>query len=195
MTSIVLSHVDKSYGNRQVLSDISLTLSTGKHAITGANGTGKSVLMRLICGLEQPTAGKITGVPEQINIVSDSVVLPPSLLPQAVLELYDDYARCDIALRDTLIEEFEFSEHLYTAVKKLSTGNLQKLKIILALSGNGRWLFLDEPFNGLDSKTTDKLVEKIAQSKKSIVLIDHQQVCDASDFNVIATSELNSCTA
>ncbi len=66
MDAIVLDRVSKSYGEKQVLKEFSLSVSAGSVCcIMGRSGCGKTTLLRLMMGLEAPDSGTITGVPEK----------------------------------------------------------------------------------------------------------------------------------
>ena len=174
MTNIELNNVSLKLGDNLILDSITLTLPEGQYQLTGKNGAGKSTFLQLLSGLIMPSSGSLN-VDDRPNLVADSIQIPDNMTVTTVFSLYDKYQRCDTTQRSQLIEAFQFSDCLTATVGKLSQGNQQKLKLILALSGNGHWLLLDEPFNGLDSTSAATLNQMLAELHRPSIVIDHSE--------------------
>lgn len=187
---IEIINVTKAYKSHVVIENLSLTISDKRTRLLGCNGVGKSVLLRLIAGLEQVSSGAIVHDGSPIDIVSDSIEYPASLLPVTIFEFYDSYKRCNIAYRDELVKKLNFTDFIYTKVSNLSSGNLQKLRLLLALSGSGNWLLLDEPYNGLDGQSQSLLTDLINSTAKSVVLVDHNIPSNLVGFSDIDLGRL-----
>ncbi|MAD54771.1 ABC transporter ATP-binding protein [Idiomarina sp. UBA3162] len=174
MTNIELNNVSLKLGDNLILDSVTLTLPEGQYQLTGKNGAGKSTFLQLLSGLIMPSSGSLN-VDDRPNLVADSIQIPDNMTVTTVFSLYDKYQRCDTTQRSQLIEAFQFSDCLTATVGKLSQGNQQKLKLILALSGNGHWLLLDEPFNGLDSTSAATLNQMLAELHRPSIVIDHSE--------------------
>ena len=174
MTNIELNNVSLKLGDNLILDSVTLTLPEGQYQLTGKNGAGKSTFLQLLSGLIMPSSGSLN-VDDRPDLVADSIQIPDNMTVTTVFSLYDKYQRCDTTQRSQLIEAFQFSDCLTATVGKLSQGNQQKLKLILALSGNGHWLLLDEPFNGLDSTSAATLNQMLAEIHRPSIVIDHSE--------------------
>ena len=172
MTNIELNNVSLKLGDNLILDSVTLALPEGQYQLTGKNGAGKSTFLQLLSGLIMPSSGSLN-VDDRPDLVADSIQIPDNMTVTTVFSLYDKYQRCDTTQRSQLIEAFQFSDCLTATVGKLSQGNQQKLKLILALSGNGHWLLLDEPFNGLDSASVAMLNQSLAGIQRPFIVIDH----------------------
>jgi ABC-type multidrug transport system ATPase subunit len=151
-------------------------------------------LFKAICGLVKPEAGEID-VAGNIDLVADHVQIPPAMTPKAVFNIYDKYERCDIEKRYLLVRKFSYQEQLNKSIGALSQGNLQKLKIILALCGNGSWLLLDEVFNGLDENAIDILNELLGESNRPMLVIDHSLAFSVPNIQNLLMADQHLCTA
>ena len=194
MSSINFNNLTLKVSQRTLLQSINLTLHPGNYQLHGENGVGKSTLFKAICGLVKPEAGGID-VDGNIDLVADHVQIPPTMTPKAVFNIYDKYKRCDIEKRNLLVRRFSYQEQLDKSIGALSQGNLQKLKIILALSGNGSWLLLDEVFNGLDESAIDILNELLGESSRPMLVIDHSLAFSVPNIQNLLMADQHLCTA
>ncbi len=185
---ISVSHVYKSFGKETVLKDISLTVSRGEIAgLVGNNGSGKTVLMKCVCGFLRPERGEIIvcgkrigkdcDFPERLGLIIES----PGFLP--FLSGYRNL-RTLAALRG-VIGKTEILDTLrrvglYDArrksVSKYSLGMRQRLGIAQAIMENPDVLILDEPFNALDAAAVAEMRALLLELKsqgKTILLASH----------------------
>lgn len=185
---ISVSHVYKSFGTETVLKDISLTVSRGEIAgLVGNNGSGKTVLMKCVCGFLRPERGEIMvcgkrigkdcDFPERLGLIIET----PGFLP--FLSGYRNL-RTLAALRG-VIGKTEILDTLrrvglYDArrksVSKYSLGMRQRLGIAQAIMENPDVLILDEPFNALDAAAVAEMRALLLELKsqgKTILLASH----------------------
>lgn len=194
---IELNNVTKKYKNQIVLNDISLKFCDKKaYGISGTNGSGKTQLLKAICGHIVVSKGDIIqdGIKirnkdnfiEKAGIVFDNIDFIPDKSAYDNLKMIAGINKiCDDKRLSDLISYFGLTKYKDNAYYKLSLGNKKKMAIIQALLDNPKVLILDEPFNGLDKKTSEKLVDYLVWFKKNNLLIltshnenDLKSICD-----------------
>ncbi len=186
---IELEGVSFGYNKQSLLLD-QLTLKIPQHAIygfIGHNGAGKTTTMRLILGLLQPQAGKISvfGKEGKYNSVSmlartGSLIETPPLYEMMTaygnLKLACKYLTLPYVRIDEVAEMVRLQGQLHKKVRQYSTGMKQRLGLALALLRDPDLLILDEPTNGLDPqgiKDFRLLMEQLRQMGKTIFLSSH----------------------
>lgn len=188
---IEVQHVNKSFGEEQVLKDVSHSFEIGQiHGIVGNNGSGKTVLMKCICGFLKPDSGKIfvhhkqvgkeTDFPEDIGIIIETPGFLPHLSGFQNLKLLASLRRLanDHTIRDT-IELVGLDPNLKKPVGKYSLGMRQRLGLAQALMEDPSLLILDEPFNGLDKNGAQhirELIKNLRYQGKTVILASHNQM-------------------
>lgn len=179
---IEIKNVSKTIDKQQVLKDINLTLEDGKtYAIIGHNGSGKSMLLRLICGLISPDTGSVLINKEElknnINKYNFGVLIekPKFLNNLTGFENLEILASINNKINSNDIDQILKSVDLYDEKDKkyrnYSLGMKQKLGIAQALMENPDIILLDEPFSALDKQSTKKIRELILKLKKQDKLI------------------------
>lgn len=173
--------IRKSFGGKQVLTDVFISCKTGDIiGLLGRNGSGKSTFLKILFGslytdykhitingkiLDQ--AFKEKGI---ISYLSQDSFLPKNLTVEKIIQLFDhlDY-NCKL-LDDQII-----SKILNTKVRNISGGELRYLEIILILSLDSKFVILDEPFNGISPLNVDLIKDMISNQSntKGIILTDH----------------------
>lgn len=193
---IEIKNISKSFGDRPVLNDISIKMLPGKvNMIIGASGSGKSVLMKLMVGLQQPDAGEIlydgadfvrmergekSEIRKQIGMlfqnsalfdsmtVEENVLFPLKMFnPKSPAENLDRVNFCleHVGLSNT--------NHLYPA--EISGGMKKRVGIARAIVLNPKYLFCDEPNSGLDPLTSiliDELIKEITIEFKITTIVN-----------------------
>jgi tungstate transport system ATP-binding protein len=173
-------------GGAEILSDVSLKITAGAPTLLiGANGAGKSVLLRLLHGLLKPSAGRVFwAMPTEHAARRQAMVFQrPVLLRRSVLAntLYPmalaGVARED---RDARAEEalalVGLADRAADPARKLSVGQQQRLALARAAALQPELLFLDEPSASLDPAATravEEIVLKLAQRGTKIVMTTH----------------------
>lgn len=179
---IEIKNVSKTIDKQQVLKDINLTLEDGKtYAIIGHNGSGKSMLLRLICGLISPDTGSVLINKEElknnINKYNFGVLIekPKFLNNLTGFENLEILASINNKINSNDIDQILKTVDLYDEKDKkyrnYSLGMKQKLGIAQALMENPDIILLDEPFSALDKQSTKKIRELILKLKKQDKLI------------------------
>lgn len=187
---IKVEHVSMVFGEETVLKDVSFEFEEGKiYGIIGNNGSGKTVLMKCICGFLVPTRGKIfvnykqvgkdVDFPEDMGIIIETPGFLPNLTGFKNLELLASIQNkigADV-IRETL-EKVGLDYKSKKPVAKYSLGMRQRLGIAQAIMEDPSILILDEPFNGLDKKGVahiHKLILELKNRNKTIILSSHSQ--------------------
>ena len=159
---ISVQGVSKDFGHERVLHDITRDFVRGKiHGIVGNNGSGKTVLMKCICGFLIPTEGKIFVHGKQVGREVDFppglgvIIETPGFLPNVSgirnLEILASLQK-KVGLREiaAAIRRVGLDPELKKPVGKYSLGMRQRLGIAQAIMEDPELLILDEPLNGLD---------------------------------------------
>jgi polar amino acid transport system ATP-binding protein len=191
-----LDHLSKAYGGQKVIDDISATLEFPHVlALLGPSGGGKSTLLRLIGGLVNPDAGRMTlddqPVPvdeanlrayrTHIGTVFQSWNLFPHLdaLANVMLPLTAVHGiPTDEANQRSveLLERLQLAPHLHKRPAELSGGQRQRVAIARAVAIRPRLLLFDEPTSALDPEMTAEVLEVIADLKsegRTFILVTH----------------------
>ncbi len=185
---IELSHIDKRYGNKQVLKDLTLKLPYGGiHALVGGNGAGKSTLFRVLLGLVEPdngsakvlgcaTSGLDSTTRAKIAYVNEDHALPDWLsVEQLVAMQKSGFVHWSDAAYDSVISQF-FVEPTQL-VGQLSRGERAGLALAMALAQRPQLLLLDEPTLGLDVVARQSFLESLlfasAEHECTIVYCSH----------------------
>ena len=147
-------------GGRLLLRGLSFALNAGEALqISGANGIGKSSLLRLLAGLNEPISGDLAVV-GQVAFADNLSALDPHLSLFKAIKFWAKLARMADFIPQALAA-LGIERLAEVPVQMLSTGQLQRANLArVALSGAGIWL-LDEPGNGLDKDGMERLVRLI----------------------------------
>lgn len=189
-TAISVQSVSKSFGEAEVLHEVSHDFESGKiHGIVGNNGSGKTVLMKCICGFLLPTKGRILvygrqvgrdmDFPENAGIIIETPGFLPNLTGMKNLELLASLRRRieKGAIRQA-IARVGLDPDMKKPVGKYSLGMRQRLGIAQAIMENPSLLILDEPLNGLDKLAVVQmrlLIRELREQGKTILLASHNQ--------------------
>lgn len=187
---IVIEKVSKSFGEEQVLKSVTHTFSRGRiHGIVGNNGSGKTVLMKCICGFLHPDAGQILvgGVqigkdrdfPADIGIIIETPGFLPHLSGFQNLKLLATLKRRanDHTIR-AVLAQVGLDPSMKKPVGKYSLGMRQRLGLAQALMEDPELLILDEPLNGLDKHGAAhirQVIKDLGRDGKTIILASHNQ--------------------
>lgn len=160
-TAVEVRRVRKSYRRHVVLADVSFTVERGEVVVlTGPNGAGKSTLLRIIAGLERADAGSVT-TEGTVGYVPQVGGLDPYLTADEHFELFGAAAGQDReqSRREgrRLATELGWDAAAAPLAGELSGGTAQKLSVITALLGRPDTLLLDEPYQGMDADSQQRL--------------------------------------
>lgn len=184
---IEINNLSFSYRNFLVLKDISTKLEEGRiYGLLGENGVGKTTLLTLLCGLKRCTSGSIVTdgknpFDRAPSLLQNQYYLPDEVAPVSIIA--EDYAKAHgVFWPNYNHEEFlqimaEFETPAGKKMSQMSAGQLKKTYIAFALACRCKYLFMDEPTNGLDipSKTMFRsAILKHTNEDATIVISTHQ---------------------
>lgn len=195
---IELRHVEKAYSDNILFSDLNLAISPGDICgIVGVNGSGKSVLLKMICGLAYPDNGEIEvdgeiikegKFPQDIGVILDCAGFLPRETGfknlSIIAGIRKKVSRAEI---EDVMRLVGLDPTLKVKVGKYSLGMKQRLAIAQALMEKPKLLILDEPFNAIDGDTLRKFRKLFKELNKSenvtIVMTSHntediQELCN-----------------
>ncbi|HEY0581338.1 MAG TPA: ABC-F family ATP-binding cassette domain-containing protein, partial [Chloroflexota bacterium] len=177
--AITLTRVQRAYGERTVLNDVSLTIERGERvALIGPNGAGKSTLLRLLAGRDRPTRGSASlGVgarPAYFGQDQAEHLDPSNTVFEEVYEAAP--ASWDIqAVRD-LLGRFLFSgDDQFKSVATLSGGERSRVALAKMLLRPNNLLLLDEPTNHLDIATRERLEQTLSSFPGTLIVATHDR--------------------
>lgn len=189
-SAIQIQNLHKSFGKEEILHGINREFEAGKiHGIVGNNGSGKTVLMKCICGFLRPDEGEVMVMgkkvskdidfPESMGIIIETPGFLPNLTGMKNLKLLASLRGLisDPEIVKTL-ERVGLDPKLKKPVSKYSLGMRQRLGIAQAIMENPALLILDEPFNGLDKHGVAQirqLIRGLKEEGKTILLASHNQ--------------------
>ena len=194
---IKIKNLTKIYDENKILDDISITFEEGKiYGIVGKNGSGKSVLLKTICGFIRPDKGEILF--DNINIVKKQTFPPetgamfensgfiPNISGFENLKLLASIN--NIISEEEILKSVDIvnlKEDINKKYYKYSLGMRKKLGICQAIMENQKYIILDEPFNGIDDESLKKIKIQLNKIKENKIIIisthikeDIEKLCD-----------------
>jgi ATP-binding cassette subfamily F protein uup len=190
-----LKDVGKGYGSRSVLREITLGVAAGERiGVVGRNGDGKSTLLRLMAGVEDPDAGTVTragDVDVALLAQRDELDEGDSVREVLVGERAEHEWAADAAFRDVLdgllggVSVGLLAQGMDTPVAGLSGGERRRVALARLLLDAPELLLLDEPTNHLDLEGVDWLARHLAARRGSMLVVTHDRwfldaVCTAT---------------
>jgi len=189
---LTLSNVTKSYGNKQILRGIDLTVTRGEIiGYIGPNGTGKSTTIKIILGMIDDYGGEVRLFGQNIKDSGLDYKRRIGYVPE-IADVYDNLTGYEYLTfigemyglsqdeaahkSKTLMELFGVGEAYHSRISSYSKGMRQKLLIISSLLHNPDLLFLDEPINGLDANSVmifKEILAQLAKQGKTIFYSSH----------------------
>lgn len=180
---IELKNVSKKFKNNTVINNVSATFESGNiYGFYGRNGSGKSVLQKIISGLYVPTSGEVLfdGVninekelyPSSMRILIEKPAFFPDLSGLDNLKLLADINKIiDEKKILEVLELVNLKDEMKKKYSKYSLGMKQKLGVAQAIMEDPDIIILDEPFNGIEQATVDKLIDYLLKKKEEGKLI------------------------
>ena len=192
---IEAEHVVKAFGERTIIKDFSLRIQRGDRiGLVGANGTGKTTLLRLLTGELKPDTGTVKLAKTLSGIVIDQQrkLMEPHRKVRDVLAEGGDWIEVRGVKKHIkgYLKEFLFAPELSEApVGSLSGGERSRLLLAREFARESNLLVLDEPTNDLDLETLDLLQEVIADYDGTVLIVSHDR--DFLDRTVTVTLGLD----
>ncbi|WP_295440861.1 ATP-binding cassette domain-containing protein [Sphingorhabdus sp. EL138] len=180
-TVISAQNVGKSFGDRTIIKDFTLRIQRGDRiGIVGANGTGKTTLIRMLTGETEPDTGNITLSPTLTGIFIDQQrkLLTPEKRVRDVLADGSDWIDVRGVRKHVqgYLKEFLFDPALIEArIGSLSGGEQSRILLAREFAREANLLVLDEPTNDLDLETLDLLQEVIADYDGTVLIVSHDR--------------------
>lgn len=188
-------HVSKSYHGRKLYDDLSFSMSDGDRLlITGASGTGKTTLVRLILGLEKPDSGSILADCRRnrrgilrAGCVFQEDRLAGDFSPVENILYADGYSHEDTGKVRKLLLKLLPEKSLNQRTAELSGGMKRRVSIARALLLRSDVLIFDEPFSGLDQENREKCLRLMLQEqgRRMLILTAHDHSGEFPDFTEI----------
>lgn len=184
-----VKNVNLSFNNNEILKELNLTIDQGNFvAITGASGSGKTSLLRVICGLESPNQGEIIldnsllsnkeiFIPTEkrnIGLVIQEKVLFPHLNARQNIEFGISSKTDKQNLSNEIMEKLNINQLAEKYPHELSGGESQRVALARSIVMKPKLLMLDEPFTGLDKDLKMKIypeIKSILQASKITALM------------------------
>ncbi len=190
MNIISVKNLSKDFGQERVLKSVTRDFEKGRiHGIVGNNGSGKTVLMKCICGFLIPTEGEVivngkrvgkdVDFPPGLGLIIETPGFLPNMTGVKNLEILASLNK-KIGLEEiaAAIRRVGLDPLMKKPVGKYSLGMRQRLGIAQAIMENPSLLILDEPLNGLDKHGVAemrKLIKGLKEQGKTILLASHNQ--------------------
>lgn len=174
---VTLNHVSKSYGDIEILRNTSASIErTDKIALIGANGRGKSTLLRILAG-EEPIQGERTMGYNVIKAFFAQHQLESLHADNEILEelLQAGSGKTEQELRNVLGCFLFSDEDVYKKIKVLSGGEKSRVALAKTLISEANFLLLDEPTNHLDFISENILIQALQQYRGSFVVVSHNR--------------------
>jgi putative ABC transport system ATP-binding protein len=205
---LICENLSFSIDGHKLFSNINFKIKNEKDLlITGPSGIGKTTLLSILCGLQQPTAGNIfyndiclynlaenkidefrgnqLGIVFQnFNLINTFTIKQNLQLANTALDLKDNDHMYD------LLQRVGLADKSHVTVSKLSIGEKQRVAIARAFIGKPKWVFCDEPTSSLDDNNTDMIIQLIKEEcqryKSSLILITpDKRIQSLLNFNEI----------
>lgn len=179
MNILTVDNITKAYGERKLFENASFYLAEGEKAgIIGINGTGKSTLLKMIAGLEEPDEGNIIMANHcMVRFLPQNPVFDPK---ETVLEavLRDNRSEENVATIEadaknmlTRLGVTDFTQ----PCSQLSGGQKKRLALVSVLLSPAEILILDEPTNHLDNEMSDWLEDVLKKRKGALIMVTHDR--------------------
>ncbi len=193
---IEVKNVSLTLQKNKILNDININFERSKiHGLIGRNGSGKTMLMKCICGFVKPTSGEVyvngkrigkeRDFPENVGIIIETPGFIPYYSGYKNLKLLADLRR-KISRNDIrkIMEQVGLDPNLKRHVRKYSLGMRQRLGLAQAIMEDPELLVLDEPMNGLDKDGVADMRQYLLDFKsqgKTILIASHS----AEDIDIL----------
>ena len=190
---LAINNVSKTLKGKKVLKSIDLTIETGEFVLLkGHNGSGKTMLLRMLAGLIAPDEGSVeVGENTTFGVIIEN---PSFLLSETALYNLKFLASINRVIGEEEILHLLKRLHLYEErnkrVKTFSLGMKQRLALVQAMMEEPDVLLLDEPFNAIDDDNLEIIYEMLGdyqRSGKTVVIASHGDYRDKCPFTRVVT--------
>jgi len=188
MELIKIEKLNKNFGEKQILKDISLTIPKGKIiGLLGKNGTGKTTLIKIINDLLTPSSGSVLIKGKNVGVESKKIIsylpertyLDKSMTVENILIYFNEfYENFNIKKARKLLKDLNLDTK--QKLSKMSKGMQEKVQLVLVMSRSADIYILDEPLGGVDPATRDYILDTILTNfnKNASVIISTHLISD-----------------
>jgi ATP-binding cassette subfamily F protein 3 len=174
---VVLDHVSKAYGDLVILKNTTARIERGdKIALIGANGKGKSTLLRIIAGTEQIQGNRSEGHNVIKSFFAQHQLEALTLDNEIIQEMAQaGSGKSEMELRGVLGCFLFSNEEVYKKIKVLSGGEKSRVALAKTLISEANFLLLDEPTNHLDFQSVNILIQALQQYEGTFITVSHDR--------------------
>ena len=173
---VSIQNLSKSYNGRNIFKDVDLKMRyKDKIAIIGRNGCGKTTLLRIILGEEQPDYGTVKlGTKLKIGYLQQNTTFEETTA--TILDYYcDQFGISQNEARNQLAKILFTGNDVYKKIGTLSGGEKKRLQLSILMSKNPNFLILDEPTNHLDLASREILEENLENFEGNLLIVSHDR--------------------
>lgn len=170
MSTVLIEAVNlkKTFKSLEVIKNLNKAFQMGKvYLFVGENGSGKSTLLKLLVGLYKPTSGFVRRSYKNFSYVPEVLIYKDKIKVKSYLNRVSKLLNVK---RDYLKEEY-FQIEVDKYLNELSKGNQKKVLLYLAFLKENEVVYLDEPFDGLDSLIKQRFIDFINESNNTTYII------------------------
>lgn len=185
----------RRFGRTLALDDVGIDIPAGAiYALVGANGAGKTTMIKLLMNIHKPTSGsaEVLGIDsrrlagkafQQIGYVSENQEMPEWMTIGTMLDYYRPfYPQWDRALEQQLVRQFDLP--LERKLKHVSRGQRMKAAFASSLAYRPPLIVLDEPFSGLDPLVRDELIEGLLdRAPETTIFLSSHDLAEIESFS------------
>lgn len=173
---VEIQKLSLSFGNKVVLNEFSLILNEGITVLSGPSGCGKTTLLRVLAGLQKPDSGQVSGIEPQQSVIlfQENRLLPWRSVEEHITDVLPRSRWGEAGMWLSLVElEGEGASR----PDQLSGGMQRRLALARALAASPRdsCLLLDEPFAGVDPERAVRILGRVKELNRPVLLASHQE--------------------
>ncbi|OTN83644.1 ATP-binding cassette domain-containing protein [Enterococcus faecium] len=192
---ISLKGLKFEYPNKKILTGINFHFDEGKiYCLVGENGAGKTTLIELILGIKELQAGEITfdkkfinnNLLKNIGVVFQENYLRPRLKVKEEIDSYVDLFKVTDTWKNEIIRIFELTSLLNKIGNSLSGGERRRVLMALSFINSPKYLILDEPFTGIDTKLRNKFrgfMEDYCHNNNATIIFSEHNILECQKYN------------
>jgi len=175
MTMIEVSHLNKNYGAKRVLNDLSLSLDSGQIVgLLGPNGCGKTTLLKIMAGLISDYQGQVRldghaiglETKASVSYLPERTYLSGWMRPLDTFDFFADfYADFDRRKAEEMLQRFRLEAR--QPIRTMSKGMQEKLQLVLVMARNAKIYLLDEPLGGVDPAARSAILDLVLENYQS----------------------------
>lgn len=182
---IEVKHIEKSFGRKRVLKDVSFTAEKGQiTCLIGINGVGKTTVLNSIMNLTPINRGQILidgeqmseQMYEKVTFIPDAITMLPHMrISEAFAFMADFYESWNEARANEMLEFFRLDKE--ERIRNLSKGNTAKVNLLLGLALDVDYILMDEPFSGIDIFSREQIADVFTShlvEDRGVIITTHE---------------------